>query len=82
MTSVSTLGQALDQMERLKILQSKFGTLQTQIATGKKASLFEGLGGDSITSQRARADFKKIDAYLTNIDNANRRMNVMTNALN
>ncbi len=82
MTSISTLGQALDQIERLKVLQGNFGTLQTQIATGKKATLFEGLGGDAIASQRARADFKKIDTYLSNMDTANRRMSMMTNALN
>ena len=59
MTLVSTLGQALDQIERIKQQQSLLGTLQLQVATGKKSQTFEGLGSDTILSERSRAEFNK-----------------------
>ena len=36
MTSISTLGQSLDQMERMKRMQLQLATLQNQLVTGKK----------------------------------------------
>ncbi|QQG36441.1 MAG: hypothetical protein HYS17_01220 [Micavibrio aeruginosavorus] len=81
MTFVSTIGQSLDQVERLKILQSQLGTLQTQLTTGKKTELFKGLGSDVITSKKSRASFNALDNYLTNIETANRRMSMTTNII-
>lgn len=81
MTSISTLGQALDQMERLKSMQGQMYTLQTQLTTGKKTTAFKGLGSDVITSQRARANFSQIDKYMSNITTASRRMDIMSNAM-
>lgn len=80
MTTISTMGQALDQIERLKVLQSNMGTLQQQIASGKKTTMFKGLGTDVIFSERARADFVQIDGYLNNITIADRRIKQMTSA--
>lgn len=81
MTFVSTLGQALDQVERLKTLQSQLGTLQTQLTTGKKTDLFKGLGSDVITSKKARANFSALDNYLNNITIADRRIGMTTNLI-
>lgn len=81
MTFVSTLGQSLDQVERLKILQSQLGTLQTQLTTGKKTDLFKGLGSDVITSKKSRANFNALDNYLNNIQTANRRIGMTTNII-
>ncbi len=81
MTMVSTLGQTLDQVERLKILNLQVATYQTQLATGKKTNLFKGLETQVITSERARADFQKLDQYSSNITTANRRIKMMTTAL-
>ena len=82
MTFVSTLGQALDQIERLKMTQSQLATLQTQVATGKKTQLFKGLGTDVIASERARAGLLQYDTYNNNIDIADRRIKMMVSAMN
>lgn len=81
MTFVSTLGQALDQIERFKVMQENLSTLQTQIATGKKTQVFSGLGTDLIFSKRARADFKSLDSFINNMAIADRRIKIMTNGI-
>jgi len=81
MTNISTLGAALDQIERIKGMQTSLATLQHQLASGKKASLFKGLGTDVIFSKRARADFTKVGNYINNIDIADRRMKMMEKGL-
>lgn len=82
MTNISTLGQALDQITRIKSMQTSLATLQYQVASGKKTNLFKGLGTDVIFSERSRADFTKLDNYINNINVADRRMKLMENALN
>lgn len=67
MTNISTLGQQLDNNARLRTIQSQLSELQTQLASGKKTQLFEGLGNDSIVSQRTRADLGHIEIYRSNI---------------
>ncbi len=74
MTGVSTLGQALDQIERFKEVQFRFATLTTQLATGKKTQKFTGLGTDILTSQRSRADFSTLETFRNNIIKADRRI--------
>lgn len=81
MTGISNLGQALDQISRLKSQQVTLDMFSTQIATGKKTQQFSGLGTDVLRSQRARADINKLDQYSTNITNASRRMKLMTGSV-
>jgi len=81
MTGISNLGQALDQIDRLKSQQNRLDGFSTQIATGKKTQKFAGLGTDILRDQRARADFNKLEQYTTNIKNADRRIELMTGAL-
>lgn len=81
MTGISNLGQALDQISRLKSQQVNLDTFSTQIATGKKTQKFSGLGTDILRSQRARADINKLDQYTTNITNAQRRINLMNTSI-
>jgi flagellin-like hook-associated protein FlgL len=81
MTGISNLGQALDQISRLKSQQVTLDNFSTQIATGKKTQQFSGLGGDVMRSQRARADLNKLDQYSDNIKNAHRRIGLMNNSL-
>lgn len=81
MTGVSTLGQALDQIELLKKVQKQFGTLTSQMTTGKISQNFAGLGSSAITSQRARASFNTYDVYLQNITNAERRIELSMNSI-
>ncbi len=81
MTFVSTLGRNIDQINRLKDLQSELGDLHVQLSTGKIAQRFKGLGKDVIRSERARADFNTLETYVDNIINADRRIKVMTHTL-
>jgi flagellar hook-associated protein 3 FlgL len=78
MVSISTLGQQQTQTALLRSMQMQLATLQTQVATQKKAQLLKGLGTDAITTKRARADTQKLDSYLQNIDRANSRISQMT----
>ncbi len=81
MTGISNLGQALDQISRLKSQQITLDRFSTQIATGKKTQQFSGLEGDNLRSQRARADLNAIEQYTTNIKNADRRINLMVSSV-
>lgn len=81
MTFVSTLGQAIDQIERLKQTQLSLATLQNQISSGKKTNIFKGLGTDVIASKRARADMQQLEAFNNNITIADRRIKIMTNSM-
>jgi flagellar hook-associated protein 3 FlgL len=67
MANISTLGQQIDNNSRLRTIQLQLNELQIQLASGKKTNLFEGLGAESISSQRTRADLSHIEIYQTNI---------------
>lgn len=81
MTGISTLGQILTQIERTKDQQSLLDTLSTQLATGRKTQRFTGLGDDILTSQSARASANSLEKYITNIQNADRRIDLMLVAI-
>ncbi len=81
MTLISTLGQALDQIERIKQQQSLLGDIQLQVASGKKTQRFTGLGADTIISERARADFNELDTFLDNITRGETRTAQMVSSL-
>lgn len=74
MTGVSTLAQALSQIDRLKDQQLLINTLSTQLSTGKKTQQFSGLQQDVLVSKQSRADIKSLENYINNIDNADRRI--------
>ncbi len=81
MTGVSTMGQAYDQIERLKHVQLKMTSLTTQLTTGKKSQSFSGLGTDVLFSKRARADFKSVETYINNIKKSDTRIDLTLQAL-
>lgn len=81
MTFVSTLAQNNAQSARLGSMQVQLGILQNQIATGKKANLMKGLGTDVVLTNRARADFKRIESYLGNIQRSETRIKLMEQGL-
>jgi hypothetical protein len=58
-------------------LRATLTDLQRQLATGKKADSYGGLGFDRRTSLDFRARMANIDGYLKNIDNATLRLSVM-----
>lgn len=74
MTGISTLSQALNQIDRIKDQQSLLDTLGQQFATGKKTQVFSGLKGDVVALQRARASFASLETYSDNITHADRRI--------
>lgn len=82
MTGVSSLAQALSQINRIKDQQSQFDLLSYQLSTGKKTDKFSGLGTDVVPDTRARANISALDTYNTNITNASRRIDLMLNAVN
>ena len=81
MTGISTLGQALDQIERIKEQQAQFETLSTQLTTQKKSQTFAGLSTELLISKRSRAELGSFDAYINNITNSDRRIKLMLNAV-
>ncbi len=81
MTGVSTLGQSISQVNRLKTLQTQLDTLSLQLSTGRKASLFKGLEEDVIRSQRTRADLNQISSFQRNIDLGTLRLDLMINSV-
>ena len=81
MTGISTLGQALAQIGRIRDQQILIDTFSTQLATGKKTQKFSGLGQDVITSKRARADIQSLENYINNIKNADRRIQQTLDAI-
>ncbi len=76
MTGISTFGRSLEQIQRFKVVQEQFGTLSTQLASGKKTQKFSGLGNDVMSSQSARANFQTLDNYISNANNAERRISL------
>ncbi|MGH1456393.1 MAG: flagellin [Alphaproteobacteria bacterium] len=71
MTGVSTLAQALRQIENIGNQQKLFGQLSEQLASGKKTQKFSGLGTDALTSVRSRTELTSLSIYTTNIKRAN-----------
>lgn len=81
MVSVSTLGQYLDQIARLKTQQSTLGDLSVQISSGKKTQKLSGLGNDIIKTTRARSGVNSLETYVDNIKNADRRIKLMLTSI-
>tara|TARA_B100001989_G_scaffold251884_1_gene232218 strand:- start:133 stop:1326 length:1194 start_codon:yes stop_codon:yes gene_type:complete len=77
MTGVSTLGQALRQIDNINRQKTQFSELSVQMATGKKTGSFAGLKSTALTSLRAREGVESIDTYLNNILKADIRINLM-----
>lgn len=74
MTGISTLSQALNQIDRIKGQQSLLDTLGQQLSTGRKTQVFSGLDTEVIATQRARTSFASLETYVDNIKNADRRV--------
>lgn len=81
MTGVSTLGQALRQIENIKTQQLSFSDLSTQLATGKKTQSYAGLNTDALTSVRSRTSLSSLEVYINNITRADTTLNLSLAAL-
>ncbi len=78
---VSTLGQYLDQISRLKDQQTLLGNLSVQVSSGKKTQTLSGLGADIIATTRARAGVNSLGVYSDNITHATRRIKLMLTSI-
>ncbi len=81
MTGVSTLGQALRQIENLNRQQVQLGDLSTQLATGKRSQSYAGLNTDALTSIRSRTEITSISVFENNITRADTTLGLTLNAL-
>lgn len=81
MATISTLGQNIDQLRNLTLLQERMSRMQQQVATGKKFRTFSELGTENIATQRARDLIGNLESLNRNIDTADRRISLMTSAL-
>lgn len=81
MTGVSTLGQALRQIENIKSQQLSFSNLSTQLATGKKTQSYAGLNTDALTSVRSRTDFTSLEVFINNINRADTTLKLSLSAI-
>ncbi len=81
MTGVSTLGQALRQIENLNAQNLLFNKLSTQLSTGKKTQLYSGLNTDALTSVRSRTQLTSTNIYINNIDRADTTISLTLNAI-
>lgn len=66
--NISTLGQQISLVSRVKTIQGKMADYQSQISTGIKHQTFKEYGADSMRIQRYRADLVDIEGFLYNID--------------
>lgn len=67
MTGISSLAQALGQIDRIQSQQTLLDELSTQLATGKKTQKFSGLNTEILADQRARTDLSALETYVDNI---------------
>ena len=81
MTGVSTLGQALRQIENLNSQQLLFSDLSTQLSTGKKTQLYSGLNTDSLTSIRSRTELSSIGIYIDNLSRADTKIAITLSSI-
>lgn len=66
--NISTLGQQLGLITRVKQMQIGMSRAQQEISTGVKFQTYKEYGPDSLRIQRYRSDLSKIENYIYNID--------------
>lgn len=81
MAGISTLGQYLETVSRLKSQQQTLGDLSVQISSGKKTQSLSGLGNDILKTTRARTGINSLEVYIDNIKNAKRRIDLMQTSI-
>jgi flagellar hook-associated protein 3 FlgL len=62
-------------------LQQQFNTLQTQLATGEKASTLSGYGANLSSALNLRSQISQLASYDTNIGTVNLRLDTMNSVL-
>ena len=62
-------------------LKAQLTDLQAQLTSGQKAATYAGLGADAIRSLSGRATLAAIEAYASNVQGGQLRLNVMSTGL-
>ncbi len=82
MGGVSTLANLTAQLTRFETLNSQFADLQRSLASNKKTTTFQGLGGDgALSTLRYRTTLQANEQYTKNLGIAQTRMKTMSGAL-
>lgn len=81
MTNISTYGQTIEQISRLKTINLSLADLSRQLASGKKSTNFADLGSQALTTLRSRALSDQLTVYKSNIKDGDRRLQLMLNAV-
>ena len=81
MTGISNLGQSTNMIRLIGQQQRQLNDLSIQLTTKKKTQVFSGLGDDALRIQRSRSQISNVDQYLSNITNANTRVELTLNAI-
>jgi len=79
--SISTLGQQLSLVNRVKSMQMQMSQYQQQISTGVKYQNFKEYGADAMRIQRYRADLVDLKGFMYNIDIASINIEQMDAAI-
>jgi flagellin-like hook-associated protein FlgL len=79
--NISTLGQSLGQIARLKTQHTTLADLQMQLSSNKKTQKLSGLGADIVRTVKARSGINSLQTYNDNITNADRRLKLMSTAV-
>src|ERR1043165_4403671 len=72
-TNISTLGQNLFIRSQVLALQNQMTTLQEQVSSGKKSTVFSGVNQVAALSLQLNNANKAIDEFVNNIQNAKTR---------
>jgi flagellin-like hook-associated protein FlgL len=62
-------------------LKSQLSDLQTQLASGQRATTYAGLGADAIKSLSGRSTLASIEAYASNVTDAQFRLKLMSTGI-
>ncbi len=81
MTSISFIGQSVQQGNRLNEMRQMMDVLQRQITTQKKHQEYSGYGTRALNLQSYQSSITMSRGYLENIDTASSRMTMMSSAL-
>jgi flagellar hook-associated protein 3 FlgL len=81
MSNISTLGQQINLVSRMKDIQSQMTIYQQQVTTGVKFHDFKQYGADALKIQRYRTDLDALQGYGYNIDAAQVNIQQMDGAI-
>lgn len=80
-TNISTLGQQMGIITRVKEMQSQMSRYQQQVSTGIKYQNYKDYGADAMRIQRYRSDLINVEGYVYNIDSAQVNIEQMTTSI-